>query len=63
MLCRAGEMAQWLSALVALPEDPGSIPSTHMVTYNYLQLQFQGIRHPHTDIHTGKIPIKMKINK
>jgi len=24
-------MAQWLRALNALPEDPGSIPSTHMV--------------------------------
>lgn len=23
-------MAQWLSMLVALPEDPGSVPSTHM---------------------------------
>ena len=28
----AGEMAQWLTALVALSEDPSSIPSTHMVT-------------------------------
>jgi hypothetical protein len=25
----AEEMAQWLRALVALPEGPGSIPSTH----------------------------------
>ena len=27
---RAGEMAQGLRALAALPEDPGSIPSNHM---------------------------------
>jgi len=26
----AREMAQWLRALTALPEDPGSIPSAHM---------------------------------
>ena len=25
-----GEMAQWLRALAAFPEDPGTIPSTHM---------------------------------
>ena len=25
------EMVQWLRALAVLPEDPGSIPSTHMV--------------------------------
>ena len=27
---RAGEMAQWLRALAAVPEDPGSIFSNHM---------------------------------
>lgn len=32
---RATEMAQWLSVLVALPKDLGSIPSTHMVVHNY----------------------------
>ena len=32
----AGEMAQWLRALTALPKDPGSIPSTHMTTHNCL---------------------------
>ena len=35
----AGEMAQWLRALDALPEDPGSIPSTHMAVHNCLQFQ------------------------
>ena len=39
----AGEMAQWLRALTALPEDPGSILSTHMAAHNCLKIQFQGI--------------------
>ena len=34
--CRAGEMAQWLRALTALPEVPSSIPSNHMVAHNGL---------------------------
>ena len=29
-------LAQCLRALAALPEDPGSIPSTHMAAYNCL---------------------------
>jgi len=28
--------AQWLTALAALPENPGSIPNTHKVAYNCL---------------------------
>ena len=32
----AGEMAQRLRALVALPQDLGSIPSTHRAAYNHL---------------------------
>jgi hypothetical protein len=32
----AGEMAQWLRALTALPEVLGSIPSNHMVAHNHL---------------------------
>ena len=32
----AGEMAQWLRALTAPPEDPGSIPSTHMAARSCL---------------------------
>jgi hypothetical protein len=31
-----GELAQGLRALAALPEDPGSIPSTHMAVKKYL---------------------------
>jgi len=33
---RAGEMAQWLRALTALPEVLSSIPSNHMVAHNHL---------------------------
>ena len=32
----AGEVAQWLRALSALPEDLNSIPSNHMVAHNHL---------------------------
>jgi hypothetical protein len=32
----AGEMAQQLRRLAALPGDPGSIPSTHMAAHNCL---------------------------
>jgi hypothetical protein len=33
---KAGEMAWQLRALAALPENPGSIPSTHMRVHNRL---------------------------
>jgi hypothetical protein len=33
---KAGEMAQQLGALTALPWVLSSIPSTHMVAYNHL---------------------------
>ena len=56
---RAGEMAQWLRALTAPPEDPGSIPSTHMAAHNCLWLQFHGIQHSHTE---GKNTNVYKIN-
>jgi hypothetical protein len=39
-------MAQWLRALVALREDPGSILSTHTVTHN--------ICNPNSGTLTGK---------
>lgn len=38
-----GGRAQWLRALTALPEDPGSIPSTHTVAPSHLQFQLQGV--------------------
>jgi hypothetical protein len=28
-------MPQWLRALAVLAKDPGSIPSSHIVTHNY----------------------------
>lgn len=31
-----GEMAQWIEAITALTEDPGSIPRTHMTGHNHL---------------------------
>jgi hypothetical protein len=31
-----GEMARRLRTLAALPEDPGSISSTHVVAHNHL---------------------------
>jgi hypothetical protein len=36
MLGRAGETAQRLKALTALPEVLSSIPSNHMVAHNHL---------------------------
>lgn len=42
----AGERAQQLNALTALPVNPGSNKSTHMTIYYSLQLQFQGTQHP-----------------
>jgi hypothetical protein len=36
-------MTQYLKALAALLDDPGSIPGTHVVAKNFLKLQFQGI--------------------
>ncbi|MGE9641647.1 hypothetical protein ACQP3J_31930, partial [Escherichia coli] len=35
-ICEAGEMAQQLRALVALPEDLGSVPRTDMAVHNHL---------------------------
>lgn len=32
----AKEMGQWLGVLTAFPDDPGSIPSTHMTVQQYL---------------------------
>ena len=41
-----GERVQQLRALAALPEDPGLIPSNHMVVHSHLSLQHQGIPCP-----------------
>jgi hypothetical protein len=54
----AGEKAQQLRALAAFPEDPGSIPSTHMTAHNCNSSSrgFNAL----TDIHAGKTPIHIK---
>jgi hypothetical protein len=31
------EIAQWLRAMVVLPKDPGSIPSTHMTDHLFCE--------------------------
>jgi hypothetical protein len=54
-----------LKGTAALPEDPGSIPSTHMTAYNCLfkeiwALQVLCVRVAQT--HTGRTPVHIKIN-
>lgn len=39
---QTGEVAWQLGVYAALPENPSSIPSTFMVTYNILQFHFWG---------------------
>ena len=64
-------MAHQLRTQDALPEDPGSIPSTHTEAHT---LQFQGIRHSllvsestactwYMDTYTNKTPIHIKFKK
>jgi hypothetical protein len=75
----AGEMAQQLRALVVLPDNPSSIPSTHMVAHICLSLPEFNSQHPHGSSHlsvtpvpedlmpsyrtAGKIPMHMKLKK
>jgi hypothetical protein len=35
MYLGTGKMTQWLRAPIAIPEDRGSIPSTHMAAHRY----------------------------
>jgi hypothetical protein len=49
------ETVQWLRALAAPPEDPGSIPSTHLAAHN---LNSRGPTPSH--IHAGKTPMHIK---
>lgn len=39
-----GVMVQWLRAVVALADDRGPIPSTHMVTHSHLYVWFQRLQ-------------------
>ena len=41
-------MAQWLSTLIALPEELGSIPSTHVAAHNH---QLQGANSSLSGLH------------
>lgn len=34
---------EWLKTLADLPEDPGSIPGTHMATHNHLLTPVLGV--------------------
>lgn len=66
----AGEMAQWLKALVTLPEAPSSVSSSHVGVG--LQMPVSGNPTPsfslhghskHTHTHTHKLKTKAKKNK
>lgn len=48
MIYGAGEMTQWLKALIALLEDLGSIPSIYMVLTAVYNFKFSD---PYKDIH------------
>lgn len=41
-----GEMGQPLSVLSAPPEDPDSVPETHLAAYNCIKSQLHAIWHP-----------------
>jgi hypothetical protein len=58
---RTGEMAQQLRALATVAEDPGSIPSTHLVAHNIYNSSFKGsdalfwpLRALDTHVHASK---------
>ena len=54
-------MAQGLKTLaVVLPEDPGSIPCTHMAAHNCNSSSEEFDILTHTDIHVGKAPMHIK---
>jgi hypothetical protein len=71
-LLRDGEMAQWLRALGALPDDPGLSPNISVAAHDHLQLQLHGDlmlsccfhgQQTHmycTDIHASKEIILLK---
>lgn len=46
ILGAAGEMAQWLRPLVALPDDLGSVPRTQIKAHNCLYLQVKKSQFP-----------------
>jgi hypothetical protein len=60
MIPGEGEIVQQLRALGIIPEDLGSISSTHLAAHYCLSLQLQRVQHLHTDTHAGKTPIPIK---
>lgn len=44
-------LAQWLSKLTALPKVPGSIPSTHVVAYNFPLTPVPGALTSSSELH------------
>lgn len=52
-LWRAGKIAPWLRAVVAIDEDQHSVPSTHIVDHNQPQIQFQEILNSPSSIDTS----------
>jgi hypothetical protein len=55
----AGEMPQWLRALSALPEDPGSVPR-HTWSSQLPVTPVPGVWNLHTDILSVKTPMNIK---
>jgi hypothetical protein len=58
LMLRAGEMAQWLRALTALPEVLSSIPSNSMVAHNHLQWDLMPSSGVSEDSYSALIYIK-----
>lgn len=66
-------MAQKVTALAALAEDTDASPSNQMAAHNHLEPQFrelsilswspQTLQSWGTQIHSGKIPIHLKVSK
>ena len=51
----AGEVAQRLRALSALPENLSSIPSTHMAAHNMYMIYFILIHPPYCELGVGRV--------
>lgn len=54
----AGENVQWIGAL---PEDPGLVPSTHMVAHNFCNFNSRASDTLAQIIPAGKTPVNIKI--
>jgi hypothetical protein len=56
--CGAGEMAQWLRALTALPKILSSYPNNHVVAYNHLSWDLMPSSGVSEDSYSALIHIK-----